>query len=345
MNDKKTQTESDIKLTKEDFTTDQEPRWCIGCGDYAVLSQVRKVLPELGIPREKYVFVAGIGCSSRFPYYMDTYGFHSIHGRALPIASGIKINNPDLSVWVVTGDGDAMSMGGNHFIHFFRRNLDINVIMFNNQIYGLTKGQYSPTSEVGKITSTSPQGSIDRPINPVELALASGATFIARTLDRDQLHMAEMFKKAAAHKGSSFIEVYQNCNIFNDGAFFHLTEKDVRDNNVLYLQDQEPLIFGKDKEKIIRFNGLNAEIMDVSEGENRENVQIFEENQESSTLAFNLAQMTYNPNFPTPVGIFLRQEKKLYEQVLQNQVDEEMDKRDNPSLEKLLHSGHTWQVG
>jgi len=243
-----------VKLTKKDFTSDQEVRWCPGCADFAILAGVQKLMPELQIPREKIVFVSGIGCSSRFPYYMNTYGFHSIHGRAPALATGIKCANPDLSVWVITGDGDALSIGGNHFIHAIRRNLDLNYILFNNRIYGLTKGQYSPTSEFGKKTKSTPSGTIDYPINPLSLAIASESTFVARSIDIDVKHLGAIVDAAAKHKGISFIEVYQNCNIFNDGAFDYFAERTVRSDRVLYLEHGKPMIFGAKSDRGIRFN-------------------------------------------------------------------------------------------
>ena len=254
------------KYTAKDFSSGQDVRWCPGCGDYSILAQTQRVMPDLGIPKHKMVFVSGIGCSSRFPYYMDTYGFHGIHGRATVIASGLKIARPDLSVWVVTGDGDGMSIGGNNFIHLMRRNLDINVLLFNNQIYGLTKGQYSPTSEKGKVTKSTPYGSIDYPFNPAALALGSSATFVARTLDRDPKHMQGVIKRAAEHRGTSFVEVYQNCNVFNDGAFFLFTEKESKDDNVVFIEHGKPLVFGKEKDKGIRLNGFTPEVVSLKDG-------------------------------------------------------------------------------
>src|SRR3989449_176129 len=247
------------QLTKKDFVSNQEVRWCPGCGDYAILNNVQKVMPDLGIPREKVVFVSGIGCSSRFPSYMNTYGFHSIHGRAPAIATGVKASNPDLSVWVITGDGDALSIGGNHFMHALRRNLDINYILFNNRIYGLTKGQYSPTSVFGQKTKSTPMGVIDYPVNPLSLAIASEATFVGRSIDIDVKHLGSTVEAAAKHKGVSFLEVYQNCNIFNDGAFDYFAERSIRPDRVLYLEHGKPMIYGKDRNKGIRMNGENAE--------------------------------------------------------------------------------------
>src|SRR3954462_33699 len=253
------------KLTKADFVSGQEVRWCPGCGDYAILNNVQKVMPELGISREKMVFVSGIGCSSRFPYYMNTYGFHSIHGRAPAIATGVKAANPELSVWVITGDGDALSIGGNHFVHVLRRNLDINYILFNNRIYGLTKGQYSPTSVFGQRTKSTPMGVIDYPVNPLSLAIASEATFVARSIDIDVKHLGTTVEAAAKHKGVSFLEVYQNCNIFNDGAFDYFAERSVRPDKVLYLEHGKPMIFGKDRNKGIRMNGALPEVVTIGE--------------------------------------------------------------------------------
>jgi 2-oxoglutarate ferredoxin oxidoreductase subunit beta len=252
-----------IKLTRKDFVSDQTVRWCPGCGDYAILAQMQKVLPDLGIPREKIVFISGIGCSSRFPYYMNTYGIHSIHGRAPTLATGLKIANPDLSVWVITGDGDGLSIGGNHLLHVLRRNLDINIILFNNRIYGLTKGQYSPTSLPGHKTKTSPMGSLEQSFNPLSVAIGAEATFVARTIDTNVKHMAEILKRAAEHKGTSFIEIYQNCVIFNDGAWSYATEAAVKDENVLELEHGQPMIFGKNRDKAIRLNELQPEVVSL----------------------------------------------------------------------------------
>jgi len=326
------------KLTKKDFETSQEPRWCPGCGDYSILTQVRKVLPQLGIPKENIVFVAGIGCSSRFPYYVDTYGIHTIHGRALPIASGIKLNNPQLSVWVTTGDGDGLSIGGNHLIHLLRRNIDLNIILFNNRIYGLTKGQYSPTSETGKITRSTPNGSIDRPINPLEIALAAGATFVASTLDRDPVHMIEILKRAAAHKGTSFVEVYQNCNIFNDGAFFHLTEKGQKEENVVFMDHNQPLLFGKNKDKSLQVEGTNVKIVES------ENIQRTVYDEKNLILATIMAGIAYNDDLPTPIGVFRDVEAVTYEEELQKQIEIEIRKSGRGSLKDLLYSGDVWHV-
>jgi len=332
------------QLKKADFVSDQEVRWCPGCGDYAILNNVQKVMPELGIPREKIVFVSGIGCSSRFPYYMNTYGFHSIHGRAPAIATGIKCANPELSVWVITGDGDALSIGGNHFIHAIRRNLDVNYILFNNRIYGLTKGQYSPTSEFGKKTKSTPSGTIDYPINPLSLAIASESTFVARSIDIDVKHLGAMVDAAAKHKGISFIEVYQNCNIFNDGAFDHFAERTVRSDRVLYLEHGKPMVFGKNREKGIRMNGALPEIVTIGENGITENdLLVHDIYLKDASVAFMLARME-QPEFPQPVGIFRAIERPTYEEMMSDQVNAAIAKSGAGNLEKLLNSGDTWVV-
>jgi 2-oxoglutarate ferredoxin oxidoreductase subunit beta len=332
------------ELKKADFVSDQEVRWCPGCGDYAILNNVQKVMPELGIAREKIVFVSGIGCSSRFPYYMNTYGFHSIHGRAPAIATGIKCANPELSVWVITGDGDALSIGGNHFMHAIRRNLDINYILFNNRIYGLTKGQYSPTSEFGKKTKSSPVGAVDYPINPLSLAIASEATFVARSIDIDVKHLGSVVEAGARHKGISFIEVYQNCNIFNDHAFDYFAERSVRSDKVLYLEDGKPMIFGKDRNKGIRMNGAHPEVVTIGEnGITEADLLVHNVNLADPSVAFMLARME-QPDFPQPVGIFRAVERATYEDLMINQIDAAIAKSGPGSLAKLLNSGDTWVV-
>jgi 2-oxoglutarate ferredoxin oxidoreductase subunit beta len=332
------------QMKKADFVSDQEVRWCPGCGDYAILNNVQKVMPELGIPREKIVFVSGIGCSSRFPYYMNTYGFHSIHGRAPAIATGIKCANPDLSVWVITGDGDALSIGGNHFIHAIRRNLDLNYILFNNRIYGLTKGQYSPTSEFGKRTKSTPSGTIDYPINPLSLAIASEATFVARSIDIDVKHLGAMVDAAAKHKGISFIEVYQNCNIFNDGAFDYFAERTVRPERVLYLEHGKPMVFGKNRDKGIRMNGALPEVVTIGENGITENdLLVHDIYVKDPSVAFMLARMD-QPEFPQPVGIFRAIERPTYEDMMTDQIEAAVAKAGMGNLEKLINSGDTWLV-
>ena len=332
------------ELKKADFVSDQEVRWCPGCGDYAILNNVQKVMPELGIPREKIVFVSGIGCSSRFPYYMNTYGFHSIHGRAPAIATGIKCANPELSVWVITGDGDALSIGGNHFMHAIRRNLDLNYILFNNRIYGLTKGQYSPTSEFGKRTKSTPVGAIDYPVNPLSLAIASEATFVGRSIDIDVKHLGGVVQAAARHKGISFVEVYQNCNIFNDHAFDQFAERSVRQDRVLYLEHGKPMIFGKDANRGIRMKGALPEVVTIGEnGVTEADLLVHDIYLEDPSVAFMLARME-QPEFPQPVGIFRAVERATYEDLMSNQINDAIAKTGPGSLEKLINSGETWVV-
>ena len=332
------------QLKKADFVSGQEVRWCPGCGDYSILNNVQKVMPELGIPREKIVFVSGIGCSSRFPYYMNTYGFHSIHGRAPAVATGIKAANPELSVWVVTGDGDALSIGGNHFMHAIRRNLDMNVILFNNRIYGLTKGQYSPTSELGKRTKSTPMGVIDYPLNPLSVAIASEATFVARSLDLDVKHLGATVQAAARHKGVSFIEVYQNCNIFNDGAFEYFTERSVRTDHMIYLEHGQPMIFGKERNRGIRMNGAQPEVVEIGvNGITVDDLLVHDIHLKDPSVAFMLARME-NPDFPQPVGIFRAVERDTYEDMMEAQITAAVEKQGAGSLEKLINSGETWVV-
>src|ERR1051325_9895432 len=330
------------QLKKADFVSDQEVRWCPGCGDYAILNNVQKVMPELGIPREKMVFVSGIGCSSRFPYYMHKYWIHRIHGRAPAIATGIKAANPDLSVWVITGDGDALSIGGNHFVHVLRRNLDINYILFNNRIYGLTKGQYSPTSVFGQRTKSTPMGVIDYPVNPLSLAIASEATFVARSIDIDVKHLGAMVEAAAKHKGVSFLEVYQNCNIFNDGAFDYFAERSVRSEKVLYLEHGKPMIFGKDRDKGIRMNGAHPEVVTIGEnGITEADILVHDIYLEDPSVAFMLARME-QPDFPQPVGVFRAIERPSYDEMLAEQIDTAIAKSGPGSLDKLINSGGMW---
>jgi 2-oxoglutarate ferredoxin oxidoreductase subunit beta len=332
------------QLTKKDFVSNQEVRWCPGCGDYAILNNVQKVMPDLGIPREKMVFVSGIGCSSRFPYYMNTYGFHSIHGRAPAIATGIKSANPELSVWVITGDGDALSIGGNHFMHVLRRNLDINYILFNNRIYGLTKGQYSPTSVFGQRTKSTPMGVIDYPVNPLSLAIASEATFVGRSIDIDVKHLGSMVEAAAKHKGVSFLEVYQNCNIFNDRAFDYFAERSVRPDHVLYLEHGKPMIFGKDRNRGIRMNGAHPEVVEIgANGITEADLLVHDIHLQDPSVAFMMARME-QPSFPQPVGIFRAVERPSYEQLMADQIETATSKAGPGSLEKLIYSGDMWTV-
>ena len=335
----------ELKLTSKDFKSDQDVRWCPGCGDYSIIAQVQKVFPTLGIKKEDFVWVSGIGCSSRFPYYMDTYGFHSIHGRAPAIATGLKIAHPELSVWIATGDGDLMSIGGNHFIHACRKNVDVNIILFNNQIYGLTKGQYSPTSEKGKVTKSSPYGSIDYPFNPASLALGSNSTFVSRTMDRDPKHLQFILKRAAEHNGVSFVEVYQNCNIFNDGTFESLTDKETKPETTIFLEHDKPMIFGKEDDKGIVLNGFEPTVVSLTDGTHtKEDLIVHNEYDESPVRAFILAHMTDDPNLPTPFGIFRQVEKPSYNDALEEQIAEVTEAKGKGDLDTLLFSGNTWEV-
>jgi 2-oxoglutarate/2-oxoacid ferredoxin oxidoreductase subunit beta len=330
------------KLTIKDFQSDQDVRWCPGCGDYSILAQIQRVFPEFKHKKENYVAVSGIGCSSRFPYYMDIYGLHGIHGRAPAIASGVKIVNPGLDVWVATGDGDGLSIGGNHMIHMLRRNIDLKVILFNNQIYGLTKGQFSPTSILGQKTKSTPMGVIDYPFVPVSLALGAGATLVARAMDRDPKVLQEVVRRAEAHKGASFIEIYQNCNVFNDGAFELFTEKDSKDDHVVYLEHEKPLVFGKQKEKGIRLNGFTAEVVNIQEGTYSVN-DLLVHNEKDSTLAFILANMIHNPDLPRPMGVFLSVDRPTYETQLQDQIAR-ASSRGPADLQALLDGDETWVI-
>lgn len=331
-----------IKLTRKDFVSDQAVRWCPGCGDYAILAQMQKVLPDLGIPKENIVFISGIGCSSRFPYYMNTYGIHSIHGRAPTLATGLKIANPELSVWVITGDGDGLSIGGNHLLHALRRNVDINIILFNNRIYGLTKGQYSPTSLPGTKTKSSPMGSLEASLNPLSVAIGAEATFVARTVDTNVKHMAGVLRRAAEHKGTSFVEIYQNCVIFNDKAWEYATDAKVKDENVLELEHGKPMIFGKDRDKGIRLKGLDPEVVslaDVSEDE----LLVHNEYATEPSLAYFLSRMRH-PEFPEPVGVFRSVETNVYEQGVIHQIQEAIASKGVGDLKKLYHAADTWEV-
>ena len=328
-------------LTKKDFSSDQDVRWCPGCGDYAILAQVQKVFPALGIAKEDIVVVSGIGCSSRFPYYMNTYGFHSIHGRAPAVASGVKLSNPDLSVWVVTGDRDAMSIGGNHFVHVLRRNIDMNILLFNNRIYGLTKGQYSPTSEVGKITKSTPMGSLDYPFNPPALAFGASATFIARTIDKELKHMGNIVKASSEHIGTSFVEIYQNCNIFNDGAFSNLTDRDIKSDNLIVLEENEPMVYGKEKDKGLMLDGHKFKSVNI--GDNISLDDLIVHNPSDRNLGLMISEMTYDEDLPVPIGIFYKENKPTYESMLVSQINraKEVQKMD---LQSIIAGSNTWEV-
>lgn len=332
-----------VKLTIKDFQSDQDVRWCPGCGDYSILAQVQRVFPEFPHAKENFVAISGIGCSSRFPYYMNVYGMHGIHGRAPAIASGVKMANPKLDVWVATGDGDGLSIGGNHMIHMLRRNLNIKVMLFNNQIYGLTKGQYSPTSLMGQVTKSTPYGVIDTPFVPVSLALGAAASFVARTMDRDPKHLQAMVRRAEEHQGSSFLEIYQNCNVFNDGAFFQFTEKETRDDNIVYLEHGKPLIFGKQKDKGIRLNGFTPEVVSLTEGKFTES-DLLVHNEKDSTLAFIIANMIHNPSLPRAMGVFLSLDRPTYELQMEDQIAKMKKKKGEGDLQELLDGDETWVI-
>jgi 2-oxoglutarate ferredoxin oxidoreductase subunit beta len=330
-------------LKAADFASDQDVRWCPGCGDYSILAQMKKMLPSLGVPPHKIVFVSGIGCSSRFPYYMNTYGGHGIHGRAPAIASGVKVANPDLSVWVITGDGDALSIGGNHLLHAIRRNLDMNIVLFNNQIYGLTKGQYSPTSPLGKVTKSTPYGSVDNPLSPLSVAIGAEATFVARSIDVNIKHLGDVLKKAAEHRGTSFVEVYQNCNIFNDKAFEYLTDRDTKADTTLEVEHGKPMIFGKNRDKGIRLNGITPEVVELGKGISEDDLLFHDEKLEEPTLAYLLSRMRH-PEFPVPVGVMRSVDKPIFEEQLHNQITDAKKKRGEGDLNALFQSGETWTV-
>jgi 2-oxoglutarate ferredoxin oxidoreductase subunit beta len=331
-------------LTPQDFASDQEVRWCPGCGDYSILAQMKKVLPTLGIPPEKTVFVSGIGCSSRFPYYVNTYGIHSIHGRAPAVATGLKCTRPDLSVWVITGDGDALSIGGNHLMHAIRRNLDLNIIMFNNRIYGLTKGQYSPTSPLGKVTKSTPLGSLDNPLSALSLAIGCEATFVARSIDMNIKHLAATLKRAAEHRGTSFVEVYQNCNVFNDGAYDYATDRDVKSDNIVELEHGKPLIFGKQRDKGIRLHGLTPEVVELGKGITPDDLTLHDELAVEPTWAYLLSRMRH-PEFPEPIGVFRAVDRPKYDEQLNTQVAEAIQRQGPGDLQTLFDSGDVWEVG
>jgi 2-oxoglutarate/2-oxoacid ferredoxin oxidoreductase subunit beta len=332
------------ELTRKDFATDQDPRWCPGCGDYAILAAMQGFLPELGVPPEKMVFVAGIGCSGRFAYYMNTYGLHGIHGRATALASGLATARPDLFVWVVTGDGDSLSIGGNHLIHALRRNVPIKILLFNNQIYGLTKGQYSPTSERGKVTKSTPFGALDHPFNPLAVALGAGATFVARTLDVDKAHLTGVLRQAAAHPGTAFVEIYQNCNVFNDHAFDALTDKETKLANQIRLEDGRPIRFGADGEHgVVQRSDGRLEIVEVAEA-GEDALLVHDARRLDPSLAFALAHLAERPTGPTPIGVFRAVERAVYGDSVEEQIAGAVAKLGPGDLESLLHSGDTWTV-
>lgn len=330
-------------LTPTDFSSDQDIRWCPGCGDYSILAHMKKVLTTLGIPPEKMVFISGIGCSSRFPYYLNTFGIHGIHGRAPAIATGLKVSRPDLQVWVITGDGDGFSIGGNHIMHAIRRNVDINIILFNNRIYGLTKGQYSPTSPQGQISKSSPQGSIDNPLNPLAVAISCEATFVARSIDVYVKHLETVLKRAAEHRGTSFVEIYQNCNVFNDGAFEYATDRAQRADHIIELEHGKPLVFGAQRDKGIRLNCLQPKIVKLGKGFTAEQLICHDELAPESNLAQLLASMRH-PEFPEPIGVFRAIGRPTYDDLLQEQIDDSRERLGEGRLEDLYNDGETWTV-
>ncbi|MBI2932911.1 MAG: 2-oxoacid:ferredoxin oxidoreductase subunit beta [Planctomycetes bacterium] len=330
------------KYTKKDFQTEQEVRWCPGCGDYSILNAVQQVFPQLGIPREKFVVVSGIGCSSRFPYYVNTFGFHSIHGRAPAIASGVKLANPELSVWIATGDGDGLSIGGNHLLHTLRRNTDVKILLFNNRIYGLTKGQYSPTSEMGKINKSAPFGTVEQPVNPISVALAAEATWVGRSVGVYPKHLIDTVKRMALHKGSAFLEIYQNCNVFNNGAFDSFTDKEVRDDANVVLEHGKPLVFGKNRDKGIRASGLKPEVVTLGQnGVTEKDLLVHDET--SQSLSFLLSRLE-PPEFPVPIGVFRAVSMPTLEQRVADQIQAARKKLGEGDLEKLFRSGDVWTV-
>ena len=337
------------KLTPKDFTSDQELRWCPGCGDYSILKQVQTILPEIGVEREDVVFISGIGCSSRFPYYMNTYGMHSIHGRAPAFASGLKIANPDLSVWVITGDGDALSIGGNHLIHLLRRNFDLNILLFNNEIYGLTKGQYSPTSPEGKVTKSTPMGSVDHPFNPLALAAGADGTFIARAMDRDPVQLRDVLREASEHKGTSLVEIYQNCNVFNDGAFEVFTDKKTKANTTVFVEHGKPMIFGENQNLGLRLDGTTPVVVDLEGGEYTVD-DLWIHDKTDQIKAGILMRCFETPGedtlgVPRPFGVFYREDRACYEDLLHNQIKTAYDRKGKGDLDELLKGSNSWTIG
>ncbi len=333
---------NEINLTRQDFVSDQEVRWCPGCGDYAILAQMQKVMPEIGVSKENIVFISGIGCSSRFPYYMNTYGIHSVHGRAPTLATGLKLANPELSIWVITGDGDALSIGGNHLLHACRRNADLQIILFNNQIYGLTKGQYSPTSPTGTVTKSSPMGSVEHPLNPIAVALSAEATFIARSVDVHGKHLQDTLQAAAEHNGTAFVEVFQNCLIFNDGAFNHVTDRTIRDENILPLEHGKPMIFGKEMNRGIRLKGLSPEVVSWEPGEEPPSDLLVHD--ETSVAVANLLSRMEPPSFPSPMGVIRRVSMQTYNQGIFGQIAEAQARKGEGDLHTLFFNAETWMV-
>ncbi|MCO6453718.1 MAG: 2-oxoacid:ferredoxin oxidoreductase subunit beta [Pirellulaceae bacterium] len=330
-------------LKDKDYASDQDVRWCPGCGDYSILAQMKKVLSSIGVPRENLVFVSGIGCSSRFPYYMNTYGIHSIHGRAPAFATGLKCTRPELQIWVITGDGDGLSIGGNHLMHCIRRNMDLNIVLFNNRIYGLTKGQYSPTSPLGKVTKSTPMGVIDNPLHPLSIAIGCEGTFVARSIDVNIKHLGETLRRAAEHRGTSFVEVYQNCNVFNDGAWSYATDRDTKSDTIIELEHGKPLVFGKNRDKGIRLNGMDPEIVELGKGISEDDLLFHDEKAAEPSLAYLLSRMRH-PEFPEPIGVFRAVDKPRYDEELNRQIDAARAKLGPGDLNRLFNTGDTWTV-
>ena len=335
----------EVVLSPKDFATDQDVRWCPGCGDYSILKQVQSIMPSLGKNKEDIVFISGIGCSSRFPYYMDTFGMHSIHGRATAIASGLKISRPELSVWVVTGDGDALSIGGNHLIHMIRRNFDLNVLLFNNEIYGLTKGQYSPTSREGRVTKSTPIGSLDHPFNPLKLCLGADSTFIARTMDRDPKHQREILLKGSQHVGTSMIEIYQNCNVFNDGAFEVFTDKGSKKEETLFLEQGQPLIFGTENDKGIKLDGSTPKVVSLTDV-SADDLWVHDENDKfkAQLLTTFFDNPSVEGHLPRPFGVFYQEDRYRYEEAMEEQIQFATEKSGKGDLDALLRGKNVWKA-
>ncbi len=334
------------KLKAKDFATNQDVRWCPGCGDYSILKQVQTVFADLGLNKDKVAVISGIGCSSRFPYYMETYGMHSIHGRAPAFACGLKMSNPELSVWVITGDGDGFSIGGNHMLHVLRRNFDLNILVFNNQIYGLTKGQYSPTSEVNKRTKSTPMGSLDYPVNPGAFAMGCSATFVARSMDRDPKHLKEMLHRSYEHKGTSFLEIYQNCNIFNDGAFFAFTEKDKKMDNCVFLEHNQPLVFGAEQNMGVRIDGYKPTVVTLNNGYSKGDLWIHDEKDvfKASMLTRFFDDPSVEGHLPRPFGVIYSEDRATYEDKMFGQLDDARSKKGEGDLDKMIAGSRTWEI-
>ena len=333
----------DKPMTVVDYKSGQDVRWCPGCGDFAILTALQKALAHRQVPKEDAVFVSGIGCSSRFPYYMDTYGIHGIHGRAPAIATGVKLGNPDLEVWVITGDGDALSIGGNHFLHTIRRNIGLKVVLFNNRIYGLTKGQVSPTSELGKRTKSTPYGSIENPVHAVSVALGAEITFVARVIYNDPKMLQWVLERAAAHRGTAFVEVYQDCAVYNHQAFSYLTDRQTREDNILHLEHGQPMVFGKNRDRGIRRNGLDIQVVPLGNGISEKDLLVHDEHCDCPSLAFQLSRMHY-PDLPTPLGVFRDVEKPVYEEMMFDQIKDTTEKLGAGELQQLFEAGDTWKV-